>query len=111
MTSGKTGQLLLDFFEHFEMQSLRTGELERTVAGADGTRQRVDAGQAHKFLRLHRVGQFGVGLVHVDMFFHAAQLAEFRFHDDSLGMSRIDNTFGDFRVLFKGFVAGIDHHG
>ena len=94
-------QALLDLFQHFEVQALRTGELEGSVAGADGAGQRVAAGPFDEFLGLVRIGQFGIGFIHLDMLLHAAQLAEFSFDNDTFGMRRIHHTLGGCNILIE----------
>ena len=107
----EAGQTLLDLDQHVEVQPLRAGELERAVAGADGAGQAVAPGAAHELLGLFGVGELGIGLADRDVFFDAAELAEFGLDADALGVRRVDDALGDRDVLLERLVAGVDHDG
>ena len=50
-----------------------------------------------------------MAFVHFDVFFDAAQHAEFSFHADALGVCFIDNSLRDRDVFFERLLARIDH--
>ena len=62
-----------------------------------------------KFLGLVRIGQLGIGFVHLDVLFHAAQLTEFGLDHDALGMRSIHHPLGGGDIVLEGLAAGIDH--
>lgn len=98
----------LDFFQNVEVEALVAREFEGAVRGADGDRERVDAGLFDEFGGLGRVGQFDAA---DDVFFNAAELAEFGFDDNAFFVRAVDDAFRDFNVLREFFVRSVDHDG
>ena len=111
MTSGKPGQAGLDLLEDVEVEGLLALELEGAVRGADGAGEGVAAGALDELLGLGRVRQRGVAVLDLDVFFDAAEHAEFGFDGDALGVGAVDDALGDFDVLLERIVRGVDHHG
>ncbi len=106
---GRAGDFFLDGADHVEVQALLALELVRAVAGADGGGERVAPGLVDEFDGLVRVGQAGVAFVHLDVFLHAAELAEFGLDADALGVGALDDALGDGDVFVEIVVAGVDH--
>ena len=99
---------LLNLFQHVEVKTLLAGELESAVGSSDRDRERVDAGLLNEFSRLFRIRQLDAS---DDVFFNAAELSEFRFDDDALGVSAIDDALRNIDVLRELFVRSVDHDG
>ena len=47
--------------------------------------------------------------IDLDIFFHAAELAELRFDADAFGMGAVDDAFGYFGVFLEGLVTRVNH--
>ena len=98
----------LDLAQDVEMQALFAGEFERTVGGSDSNGERVAAGRFDEFHGIGRIRQLhGTN----NVFFNAAELTKFSFHDDAFGMGAVNDAFGDLDVLFEFFVGSVDHDG
>jgi hypothetical protein len=103
-------QLTLNLGQHIKMQALGAGELEGAVAGADGASEAIHARALDKFLGLIWIRQLGVRLADRHVLFHAAELAEFGFHHQSLGVGRVRNALANLDVLLEWLGAGVNHH-
>ena len=106
----KTGQTFLDLRQHVKMERLRARKLERAMAGADGDCQGIAATAFNEFARLFRIGQFGFRFADRNVFFHAAEHAQLRLDNNTLGMGSIHNALRDGDILIKRLAAGINHH-
>ena len=102
-------QTLFDLIEHIEVQRLTTLEFERAVAGADGAGEGITAGLFDEQLGLVGIGQAGVAFFDDDIFFDAAEHAEFSFDGDTFGVSAIHDTLGDRYILFERIMRCVDH--
>jgi len=103
------GEVLLDLFDDLEVKALLALELECAVAGADGGGEGVAPAALDKFDGFGGVGQAGVAFFHNHVFFHAAELAEFGFDGEALGVGAIHDAPGCGDVFFKGRMGGVDH--
>ncbi len=120
----------MDFFHPVDAQHLAAGlaaELVGAVAGADGNRQRVDLGLAHKVRRLIGVGEQSRVVQHalsaVAVFFtglagfQRAQATEFTLHRHAAGVRQVHHLAGGRHVVFVargrlavGQQAAVHHH-
>src|SRR5579862_478097 len=107
---GRAVDAFLDFVDDLEVQALLALELVRAVAGADGRRERVAPGAADELDRLRGVRQAGVAFIHLDVFLHSAEHAEFRLDAYARRVRAIHDALGYGHVLLERFVAGVDHH-
>ena len=103
-------QPLLNLLDTVEVQGLRALELVGPVRGADGHGQRVAAAPLDELDGFVGVGEAGVGFVDGDVFFHAAQHAEFGFDRNPAIVGPLDHAAGDGDVFVERFVRSVDHH-
>ena len=102
-------KVVLDGFDHIEVDALSAGELVSAVAGSDGTCEGVAACALDEFLSLLRIGQTCVGFINIDVFLDAAEHSELSFDGDADSMRTINHTLGDSDVLLEVFGGCIDH--
>ena len=100
---------LLDFGEDVETDARILARLEfvGAVGGADGDRQRVDAGALDEIFHLFRTG-IGVRS-RLDVIFDAGENAEFAFDGDVELVRVFHNLAGFLDVLLIGEMGSVDH--
>ena len=99
-----------DFVQPVEIESRLTFELESTVGGADGDRQRIDTSIGYKLHRLLRHSESGLGL-HLSQILDPSQLADLGFDLDSAGVRVLHDFPRGCDVLLQRQPRGVDHHG
>ncbi len=109
---GNAGVNFLDAADGQDVAGGRTGELVRTVAGADGNGQGVDLGLFHEVSGLFRVGQqlavieraFGADAVFFTggAGFERAQATEFAFDRHAAGVRHFHHAASDVDVVLVG---------
>ena len=103
---GEAGEALFHFFQNIEAQ-LGLG----AVAGADGDRQRIDAGFGRKFVYFVRIGELRVFGAYLHRVFNAGEFAEFRFDDHAVIVRVVHYLAGDADILFQRIFGSVDHDG
>jgi hypothetical protein len=105
------GQAPLDFLQHIEVETLGSGELERTMTGPDGAREAIATAALDELPGLAGIGELGVGFADRHVFFHAAELSELGLDRDPASVGRVHDPAGDGDVRVQILVARINHHG
>ena len=107
----EAGEAGLDFLEDVEMEGLFAFEFEGAVAGADGAGEGVAAGLLDEVFGLEGIREARVAFLDIDVFFDAAEHAEFGLDGNALGVRAIDDALGDCDVLVERVVRRVDHDG
>ena len=85
--------------------------LHAAVHGADGHRQKVDAGLRNVLTGVLNRGVGDLAGMTLGIFaFHARHITEFAFYRHAAAVRHVDNGFCAGDVIFKRLVGGIHHH-
>src|SRR5438045_4510267 len=102
--------LVADFLDHIEVQSLFASKFIGAVTGADRRSQRIAPGLFYKLDGLVRIRKAGMSFVHFDVFFDPTQHSQLRFDADTLRVGALNYALGDGHVFSKRLVTRVNHH-
>ena len=108
----EAGKLFGNLFKNVKAKlGLLTGlELVCAVAGADCDCERVNAGAGYEIVNLIRVGEAGLVLGNINIVLNSGKLTKLTLNNNAVGVSIINNLFGQGNVLLIGKMGAVNHY-